>query len=107
MPPGTGEPSGGAMHPETRPGAAETAVARAATPVPARRFAALQWLFVGFAVLNLVLLLNGSDVMPLRVMALAGYAAAVVLSMVALLGEPERGRRITIALHVPMAVLQF
>lgn len=67
----------------------------------------LQWLFVGFAGVNLVLLPSGSDVLPLRVAALVGYSTAVVLSVVAVLRGPERGRRITIVLHLTMAVLQF
>ncbi|MGW0434630.1 hypothetical protein ACWDV4_19090 [Micromonospora sp. NPDC003197] len=74
---------------------------------PTRAVGWLQWVFVGFSALNIALLLTGSDVLPLRVAALVGYLVAVVLSVVAVLRGPERGRRIVIPLHLTMAVAQF
>ncbi|MBE1488375.1 hypothetical protein [Plantactinospora soyae] len=67
----------------------------------------LHWLFVGFAALTVGMLLNGSDAAPLRAAALFGYPVAAVLSVVAALGGPERGRRIAIVLHLVLAPAQF
>jgi len=80
-------------------------VANRARPAPAVGW--LQWVFVGFSALNIALLLAGSDLLPLRVAALVGYPVAALLSVVAVLRGPERGRRIVIPLHLTMAVAQF
>jgi hypothetical protein len=92
---------------ETRTDSAESADARGVTPVSVRGVAILQWVFVGFAVLNTALLLDGSDDLLLRVAALIGYPVAAVLTVIALLGPRERGRRIAIVLHLTMSVAQF
>lgn len=67
----------------------------------------LHWAFTGFALLNIVLLLNGSGLAVLRAAALAGYSLAAGLSVLLALRAPERGRQITIVLHLAMAPLQF
>jgi hypothetical protein len=93
------------MPSETRSDSAGTTADRVA---PGSALAAkLQWVFVGFAALTIALLLAGSDVLPLRVLALAGYAVAIACSLIAAVRGPQRGRRITIVLHLAMAVLQF
>lgn len=66
-----------------------------------------QWAFAVFAVANLVLLLTGSDVAVIRTMAVAGYGAAAVLSVVAALRWQRYGRRTAIVLHLALAPLQF
>lgn len=76
-----------------------------ARPTPAVGW--LQWAFVGFSGLNLALLLTGTGHLPLRVAALVGYAVAAVLSVIAALLGPARGRRIVIPLHLAMALGQF
>ncbi|MGX7669526.1 hypothetical protein [Plantactinospora sp. DSM 117369] len=67
----------------------------------------LHWVFVGFAALAVGSLLGGSDAVVLRVAALVGYPVAALLSVVAALRGPERGRRITIVLHLVLALAQF
>ena len=67
----------------------------------------LQWPFAAFAVLNLGLLLTGSDFAVIRTMALAGYGVAVLLSVVAGLRWHRGGRRLAIGLHLALAPLQF
>lgn len=102
------------MPSETRsdPSLAGNRAADVAGPVahrtaPTRLVGWLQWIFVGFSVLNIALLLTGSDHLTLRVAALVGYAVAAVLSVVAMLLGPARGRRIVIPLHLTMALAQF
>ncbi|MBF9133280.1 hypothetical protein I0C86_30595 [Plantactinospora sp. S1510] len=87
MPPGSGNPTG-----------------HEATP---RALTMLHWAFACFALLNVVLLLNGSGLVVLRTAALVGYSLAAGLSVSAALRGPERSRRVTIVLHLAMAVLQF
>ncbi|WP_203857823.1 hypothetical protein [Plantactinospora mayteni] len=67
----------------------------------------LHWVFVGFAALTFGMLLDGSDAAVFRTAALVGYPVAVLLSVVAALRGPERGRRITIVLHLVLAPMQF
>ncbi|MEV4629673.1 hypothetical protein AB0J90_25750 [Micromonospora sp. NPDC049523] len=67
----------------------------------------LHWAFTCFALLNVVLLLNGSGSGVLPTAALVGYSLAAGLSVSAALRGPERGRRVTIVLHLAMAPLQF
>lgn len=95
------------MPTETRTDSAGSADTRGVTTVSVRGVAILQWVFVGFAVLNTALLLNGSDDLLFRVVALIGYPVAAVLTVIALLGPRERGRRISIVLHLAMSVAQF
>lgn len=66
-----------------------------------------QWVFVGFAVLNIALLVTGPADVPFRTAALVGYLIAVALSVVAALRGVERGRRIVIPLHLVLAIAQF
>ncbi|GAA2593728.1 hypothetical protein GCM10010399_25390 [Dactylosporangium fulvum] len=76
---------------------------------PARRDLArmLQWAFAAFAALNVGLLLNGSDATVFRLMAIVGYGAGAVLSVVAALRWHAFGRRLAIGLHLALAPLQF
>lgn len=67
----------------------------------------LQWVFAAFAALTIGLLLDGSGATVFRVMALAGYGAGAVLSVLAVLRWDGLGRRIAIVLHLALAPLQF
>ncbi|MFE9202369.1 hypothetical protein [Micromonospora sp. NPDC007230] len=67
----------------------------------------LQWAFAAFAALAIGLLLHGSDATVFRVMALMGYGAGAILSLVAALRWHRLGRRLAIGLHLALAPLQF
>lgn len=67
----------------------------------------LQWAFAAFAALTLGLLLDGSGPAVFRVMALAGYSVAAVVSVLAALRWQPLGRRVAIILHLALAPLQF
>jgi hypothetical protein len=74
---------------------------------PRRLARPLQWAFAAFAVLNVVLLVNGSGAAAFRMMALAGYGAGAVLSVIAALRWNGPGRRMAIGLHLALAPSQF
>jgi len=67
----------------------------------------LQWAFAAFAALTIGLLLNGSGATVFRMMALVGYGAGAVLSVLAALRWHPRGRRVAIVTHLALAPLQF
>lgn len=64
--------------------------------------------FAAFGVLNIALLLLGSDLVVIRTIAVTGYALGVAGSLVAALRWPRPGaRRLAMGLHLAMAPLQF